>query len=76
MGRPASDRPLTLASGSRGPAIWLEYRSAGGIVILRVTAGYLRAASYCSATLDGMRPRSLTAMPCSFAHARIWLPRS
>ena len=29
------------------------------------------AASYCSTTLAGMRPRSLTAMPCSFAHARM-----
>jgi hypothetical protein len=25
---------------------------------------------YCSTTLAGMRPRSLTAMPCSFAQAR------
>jgi hypothetical protein len=29
------------------------------------------AASYCSTTLAGMRPRSLTAMPASFAQARI-----
>jgi len=29
------------------------------------------AAWYCSTTLAGMRPRSLTARPCSFAHARI-----
>jgi hypothetical protein len=29
------------------------------------------AASYCSTTLAGMRPRSLTAMPWSFAYARI-----
>lgn len=27
------------------------------------------AASYCSMTLTGMRPRSLTAVPTSFAHA-------
>ena len=31
----------------------------------------LVAASYCSTTLAGMRPRSLTAMPWSFAHARM-----
>ena len=30
-----------------------------------------RAASYCSTTLAGMRPRSLTARPCCFAQARI-----
>ena len=29
------------------------------------------AASYCSTTLAGMRPRALTATPCSFAHVRI-----
>src|SRR5579859_1536519 len=29
------------------------------------------AAWYCSTTLAGMRPRSLAARPCSFAHARI-----
>src|SRR5690348_227430 len=29
------------------------------------------AAWYCSTTLAGMRPRSLTARPCSFAQARI-----
>jgi hypothetical protein len=29
------------------------------------------AAWYCSNTLAGMRPRSLTARPCSFAQARI-----
>ena len=29
------------------------------------------AASYCSTTLAGMRPRALTAMPWSFAHVRI-----
>ena len=29
------------------------------------------AASYCSTTLAGMRPRSLTAMPWPLAHARI-----
>jgi len=32
---------------------------------------YCKAALYCSTTLAGMRPRSLTARPCSFAHARI-----
>jgi hypothetical protein len=31
----------------------------------------LLAASYCSTTLAGIRPRSLTAMPWSFAQARI-----
>jgi hypothetical protein len=31
----------------------------------------LVAASYCSTTLAGMRPRSLTATPWSFAHARM-----
>jgi hypothetical protein len=35
------------------------------------SAGYLVAAWYCSATLTGMRPRSLTAMPWVFAHARM-----
>jgi hypothetical protein len=35
------------------------------------SAGYLVAASYCSATLAGMRPRSLTGMPWAFAHARM-----
>ena len=34
------------------------------------------AASYCSATLAGMRPRSLTAMPSPFAHARMLPLRS
>jgi hypothetical protein len=29
------------------------------------------AASYCSTTLAGMRPRWLTRMPVSFAHARM-----
>ena len=29
------------------------------------------AASYCSATLAEIRPRSLTVMPWSFAHARM-----
>jgi hypothetical protein len=29
------------------------------------------AASYCSTTLAGMRPRPLTAMPWSLAHARM-----
>ena len=29
------------------------------------------ATSYCSATLAEMRPRSLTVMPWSFAHARM-----
>jgi hypothetical protein len=32
---------------------------------------HLRAASYCSTTLAGMRPRALTAMPWPFAHARM-----
>ena len=32
-------------------------------------------ASYCSTTLAGMRPRSLTGMPLSFAHARMSLLR-
>ena len=41
-----------------------------------VTAGAvyqrpLPAVWYCSATLAGMRPRSLTARPCSFAQARM-----
>jgi hypothetical protein len=33
----------------------------------------LAAAWYCSTTLAGMRPRSLTARPCSFAQARMSL---
>jgi hypothetical protein len=31
--------------------------------------GFLAAAWYCSTTLAGMRPQSLTAMPWSYAHA-------
>jgi hypothetical protein len=34
------------------------------------------AASYCSTTLAGMRPRSLTAILCSLAHARMPPPGS
>ena len=30
---------------------------------------HLVAASYCSTTLAGIRPRALIGMPCSFAHA-------
>ncbi len=36
-----------------------------------MTIGYLVAASYCPATLAGMRPRELTGMPWAFAHARM-----
>ena len=42
----------------------------------RVCQGRLAAASYCSTTLAGMRPRSLTAMPWSFAHAQMSALRS
>jgi len=37
--------------------------------------GSVVAALYCSTTLAGMRPRSLTAMPWVFAHDRISLLR-
>ena len=63
---------LTDRHGS-GPAV-------RGSVAERRNAGLLYApvvaASYCWTTLAGMRPRSLTAMPWSFAHARIWPLRS
>jgi hypothetical protein len=39
---------------------------AGGVLVVQRTF----AASYCSGTLAGIRPRALTAMPCSLAHAR------
>ena len=44
---------------------------AGRDVIRGVCQRPLVAAWYCSTTLAGMRPRALTAMPWSCAHARI-----
>ncbi len=42
----------------------------GGQVRLGAVQRPLTAAWYCSMTLAGIRPRALTAMPWSFAHAR------
>ena len=74
--RPSCSGPRPRGAGrrSRGrwrwrpggpPAIWPESLRGTG------SAGYLVAASYCSTTLAGMRPRSLTGMPSAFAHARM-----
>jgi hypothetical protein len=43
---------------------------AGGPSVHRRAQDPLVPASYCSTTLAGMRPRSLTAMPWSLAQAR------
>jgi hypothetical protein len=52
------------------------WKTGGMTGVYCVTVGYLVAAWYCSATLAGMRPRSLTGMPLAFAHARMSPPRS
>jgi hypothetical protein len=42
-----------------------------GCPCMSLCQDFLAVASYCSTTLAGMRPRPLTAMPCSFAQARM-----
>jgi len=68
-GRQAGSVNLIQRSCEPAPAIWRVDR--GMFQGVLVTAGYLVAASYCPATLAGMRPRSLTGMPWAFAHARM-----
>jgi hypothetical protein len=59
---------------------WLRRWSRRLALVSRVRTGaavltrhYLAAAWYCSATLAGMRPRSLIAIPWALAQARISL---
>ena len=58
--------PLLAVRGRRSSG-----RGGLDLACARLCQDPLAAAWYCSTTLAGMRPRSLTAMPWPFAHARI-----
>ena len=60
---------IPVRANGRGTAVWVH----GAVLAPRGLVAFYRppAALYCSTTLAGMRPRSLTARPCSFAQARM-----
>ena len=78
-GPPGSRQAATLADRDRAQAFLQELRGFMPSAASAISGPAPRlgvqpwpvAVWYCSTTLAGMRPRSLTAMPWSFAQARM-----